>query len=157
MAGLTERFVELVRAAVGLRSDPVPDIMRLGLYPATVRSCASDGSMCDVSPDDERIANEKNVQVLVGIPGAQAVVTPGARVLLGWRRGDPAMPYCVPSWENGATVLKLTLNAQTIQLGADSLNAAQNGVVLGQGVDPFTGATYAALGSASTTILAKKV
>lgn len=96
--------------------------MRLGLYPANVDSCASDGSTCDVTPADKRISAEKNVKVRVGIPSTVAVVSPGATVLLGWERGDPGSPYCMPGWGIGATVTKLQLNAQAIEIGGNSFS-----------------------------------
>lgn len=113
-------FKQAVRAILGLPIDPgqPPDLMRLGLYPARVDVCASDGSTCDVTPDDKRISPQKNVPVRVGIPGAVSVVAPGAVVLLGWERGDPAKPYVTPAWTAGATVNELVLNATMAYIGA---------------------------------------
>jgi hypothetical protein len=118
--GLVDGFREVVRVLLGLPADPgePPDLMRLGLYRATVQACASDGSTCDVQTEDTRISGEKNVKVRVGVPGLSAVVQPGAVVLLGWERGDPGRPYCVPSWEDGATVTQLIIAATMIYLGA---------------------------------------
>jgi hypothetical protein len=59
------------------------------------------------------------VPVRVGVPGLLAVVQQGAVVLLGWERGDPARPYCVPSWELGATVALVQLNSSLVLLGGD--------------------------------------
>lgn len=117
-AGLIDGFRSAVRAILGLPDDPgqPPDLIRLGLYRARVDACAGDGSTCDVTPEDKRISPEKNVPVRVGIPGASAVVAPGAVVMLGWERGDPGRPYCVPHWESGATVSKLTLSGTQIQI-----------------------------------------
>ena len=91
--------------------------MLLGLYRATVIACSADGSTYDVQPEDARIPAAKQVPVRVGIPGAVAVIQPSAVVLLGWEKGDPSKPYCVPSYEAGATVLTLTLNANMVNLG----------------------------------------
>lgn len=127
MAGVTDVFVALVRKIVGLPEavgDP-PDLMRLGLYPARVDSCASDGSKCDVTPADSRISPEKNVEVLVGIPGSTAVVEPGAVVLLGWRRGDPSAPFCMPAWALGATVDKLVLSANAVEIAGNAYSLPQ--------------------------------
>lgn len=41
-------------------------------------------------------------------------------------------------------------------IGGGTLSAALNGVVVASGVDSFTGATYGALGNASSIVLAKK-
>jgi hypothetical protein len=53
---------------------------------------------------------------------------------------------------------KATVIAPLIELGDDGLGGAPliNGVVLGSGIDPFTGATYGALGSASSRVTAAK-
>jgi len=120
--GPVDAFRAAVRAAVGMSNVPgeAPDLMRLGLYRATVTACASDGSTLDVTPTDARISPEKNVRFLVGIPGAVMTVQPGGVVHLGWERGDPLLPYCVPAWESGATVTKLVLAAQSLFLGAEA-------------------------------------
>ncbi len=54
---------------------------------------------------------------------------------------------------------KVTVVAPQIEIGDEGLAAAPliNGVVLASGIDSFTGATYGVLGSASTTVTAKKV
>jgi hypothetical protein len=155
---IPEYFVRLVRSIVGMPLEPgrPPLYDRLAMYKASVVNCAADGSTCDVRPEDKRISPEKLVRVRVGVPGVQAVVAPGAIVLMGWERGDPSRPYCVPSWESGATVTKLVVNAQAVYLGDGTLTPPINGVVVGSGIDAFTGATYAALGNASTAVMAKK-
>jgi hypothetical protein len=43
-----------------------------------------------------------------------------------------------------------------LELGGSGLIPGVQGVVNGEGIDPFTGLTYFALGSASTKVLAKK-
>jgi hypothetical protein len=45
---------------------------------------------------------------------------------------------------------------QAVRIGGGTLSAALNGVVVASGVDSFTGATYGALGNASSIVLAKK-
>ena len=54
------------------------------------------------------------------------------------------------------TAKNVIVKADTTQLGADGLDASQNGVVLGGGTDPYTGLSYYALGSASLGVMAKK-
>lgn len=117
--GVSESFRALIRAVVGLPSDPgaPPDLMRLGLYRARVDAVAEDGATVDVTPEDPRISRQKNAKLLVGIPGSESVVKPGAVVHLGWERGDPAKPYCTPLWESGATVEQLIINAVKLYLG----------------------------------------
>lgn len=123
MAGVVDSFKAMIRELIGLPTDAgaPPDIMRLGLYPARVDVCQSDGKHCDVTPADTRISKgEKNVEILTGIPGAVATVEPGSIVLLGWRRGDPGSPYCMPAWAMDVTVDKLIFNATMVILGAES-------------------------------------
>jgi len=122
MAGLVDLWTAVIRAALKLPVDPgePPDLMRLGLYEARVDVCATDGSTLDVTPNDKRLPPAKGVKLKAGIPGAVATVQAGAVVLLGWERGDPGSPYCVPCWSSGATVVKLVLNAQAIYLGGES-------------------------------------
>jgi len=119
---LTARFRELVRTALGLEADPgrPPALDRLALYPAEVKSATSDGLYLDVQPIDPRVEGHQRVPVRVGVPGEVAVVQAGAVVLLGWERGDPSKPYCVPSWNAGATVTKLVFKASAVHLADES-------------------------------------
>lgn len=52
----------------------------------------------------------------------------------------------------------ISIKGGNVQLGADDLGdlPLQNGVVLASGIDTFTGATFGALGSASSVVTAKK-
>lgn len=119
---ITGTLRAVVRAIVGLPADPgaPPDLLRLGLYPARVDVCAADGSKMDVTPADGRISPAKNCRVRVGIAGATAEVLPGCVVLLGWERGDPGKPYCLPIWDIGSTVRRLTLEAQLLELAGNA-------------------------------------
>jgi phage baseplate assembly protein V len=62
--------------------------------------------------------------------------------------------------DDGATVKvrgdAVNVGDDTVQLGGEGLIAAQHGVVVGSGIDSFTGATYFALQNASSKVLAKK-
>lgn len=113
MAGVSDRLRAVIRAALGLPKDPgaPPDLMRLGLYPARVDKCASDGSVVDVTPDDSRISPEKNVKLVVPIAGAVMTFAPGAIVRLGWEKGDPARPFCIPIFDAGASLLSLAIGS----------------------------------------------
>ena len=93
---------------------------RLALYRAQVKACASDGSTVDVAPEDARLDAMQGIPVRVGIPGAVAIMSAGAIVLVGWEKGDSALPYAVPSWEAGASVTKLILNGSTVIAGAET-------------------------------------
>jgi hypothetical protein len=136
---LTQKMRNVIRAIVGLPEDPgqPPIIDRLAWYEAQVTACASDGSTCDVMPFDSRISPENGVKVLVGIPGSSSVVQPGpgALVMLGWERGDPSKPRCMPIWEAGATVNQLVLNALAMYLGGQfgALAAARKTDAVGAG------------------------
>lgn len=165
---ITQKFRNVIRAIVGLPEDPgqPPQIDRLAWYRAQVVACASDGSTCDVQAEDARIGGANGVKVLVGVPGLVGVVAQGAVVMLGWERGDPARPRCMPLWESGATVNKLIFNATEIDLAgntyalvlstliADLKNwvSAANGV-LGSNVASI-GAPLAGYAAASTTLAA---
>lgn len=131
---IAQKWRRVVRAIVGMPDDegqpPLYD--RMAFYRAKVAACANDGSTCDLQPEDSRFPSMKNVPVRVGVPGLQAVVQPGAVVLLGWERGDPARPYCEPSWESGAGVTQLIFKAALVYLG-DSTGA--NFVALANKVD----------------------
>lgn len=56
----------------------------------------------------------------------------------------------------GAKVAIVAEDLSTVQLGAEDLLPVLNGVVQGEGIDPFTGMTQAVLGNASQVVLAKK-
>jgi hypothetical protein len=83
------------------------DVTYHKLYPATVM--AQEGQTLSVLPDDESIQGTglAKVPMLHGVPGMKAEVKPGARLLLGFRAGDPRRPY-VALWES-ASVSLLTL------------------------------------------------
>lgn len=119
--GLVASWVAAVREAVGMPPKPGdgPNIVLLGLYEATVQTCADDGSTCDVQPFASGLPGTKNVEVRAGIPGATAVVAPGALVLLGWKGGDESQPYCMPAWGQGATVTKMALNTAELELAGN--------------------------------------
>lgn len=116
---LTSKFRRAVLRVLRLDDGP-PELFKLGLYRARVDKAASDGSTLDVTPEDTRISPDQRVPLRVGIPGAVAVVEPGAIVLYGWEAGDPARAYCTPLWEAGAGVVKLVLNGDVVHLGAES-------------------------------------
>ncbi len=124
----------------------------LALYTGAV-SAQSDQAF-DVKPDDDRLPAMAKLPIRHGFPGLTVTVASGARLLVGWQDGNPRLPYCA-LWGGGETVQAATMVADKIQLGADGLTPAQNGVVLGACVDPFTGATHFALGGASSAVMAK--
>jgi hypothetical protein len=104
--GGVNQFLRAVLASLGWDRPPPPlDFMLF--YRAQVLTASTDGATVDVKPEDARIPGHSNVPIRVGIPGAVAVVQPGAVVLLGWEKGDPSRVYAVPAWESGAKVTKL--------------------------------------------------
>lgn len=82
LAGLIEAIVERATRKMAY----------LAVYPSTVHSQASDGTL-QVFPDDERIPKMAGVKLSLPVPGAEVRVRSGARVLLGFEGGDPAKPY----------------------------------------------------------------
>lgn len=119
--GVTAKFGGLVRSIVGLPKVPgaAPVIDRLALYRATVKAASDDGKTLDVKPEDERLSGLQRVPMRVAVAGETLVVQPGpgAVVLLGWERGDPSRPYCVPAWEqDSVTVQKLVFKALQVYL-----------------------------------------
>jgi len=95
----------------------VPSVDHLGCYAAKVVS--QSGQTVDVTCDDVRIGTLSAVPLQLGIPGGEVTVAAGARVLIGWRGGNPSKPYAT-TWEAGASVTKLVANATTIHLAAES-------------------------------------
>lgn len=66
----------------------------LGLYPATVHSQASDGTL-QVFPDDTLMPGMVGVKPTLLAPGCEVRVAKGARVLVGFEAGDPARPFAI--------------------------------------------------------------
>ncbi len=126
------------------------------LYDAKIVSQSVDLTTVDLQPGDTRLPGLSKVPLRLGIPGASAQVTPGGFIRLGWDRGNPSMPYAA-LWQGGETPIKLTLVAQTIELGGTNLIAQDCGVVLASGIDSLTGSTYGQLNNASSVVLAKKI
>lgn len=118
---LKDDLERLVRRILGLPRDrALPRIDYLATYDAEVKAVTSDGSKVDLAPTVAHVKPIAGVEVRVGIPGAVAVVEPGSTMKLGWVGGDPSKPYAEPSWRQGATTVKLVLNASTVILGAEA-------------------------------------
>ena len=54
------------------------------------------------------------------------------------------------------TAKNVVVKADTTMLGDDNLTVPQNGVVVGGGIDSYTGLSYYALGNASSSVMAQK-
>lgn len=111
------KLLDAVLARLGMQI--VPSVDHLAMYPGKVTG--QTGQTVDVTCDDVRIGDVPAVPLQLGLPGSEVQVSPGARVLVGWHGGDPRKPYAT-TWEGGATVLSLSVDAQTqIQINGGTL------------------------------------
>jgi hypothetical protein len=78
-------------------------------YRCKVVSQGADGRV-DVLVDDERMRGRgvAKCAVRVGIPGTTVTALAGARCLVGWDDGDPALPY-VSDWESGTAFTQIEI------------------------------------------------
>jgi hypothetical protein len=83
--------------------------------------------------------------------GESIKISPGAKTIEVL--ADTHKTTCDSQWTLRAQ--KVVVVADEVNLGADNLMAMKNGVVLGGGIDTFTGTPYYALGSASNVVKAK--
>jgi hypothetical protein len=156
---LKSAFYALIRAAK-------PRIDYLGFYAGRVVASSTSGgrTLLDVVPDDDRIPPMARVFLKLGGPGAEVEFdeVDGLRVLVGWENGDPSRPFCCLFEGAEKVTVRYTLKAETIQLNGEVVELGGidvptiNGVVVGSGIDPFTGATYFSLGSVSRRVKAQK-
>lgn len=129
---------------------------------------AGDGSVADVGDTRRQhlahavalIGMEINSKALAHAPpfvpptDPDACTTLGSDLDAGMRLsiyGDGSMKIT-----RGSTVVIQLDAAGTIQLGGTGLTTLLDGLVTARGIDPFTGATYGALGNASAVVMAKK-
>lgn len=138
-------FLALVRAAK-------PRIDYLGVYRATVVS--QTGQNVDVKLDDASMPGMSGLPLQAGVPGLTVQVLPGARVLVAFDNGDPALPVAL-LWDQGAHVLRVSVHGLKVELGAENLTPA-DGVLTGLAIDMFTGSPHVALGNASLAVFASK-
>lgn len=80
-----------------------------------------------------------------------------------WSASDPPPQEAIDNPQNillhakeGASVNIIVSGDAKINLGDADLQTLTDGVVTGQGIDPFTGASYGALGNVSDIVRAKK-
>jgi hypothetical protein len=76
-------------------------------YGAKVISQNGDGTL-ELKPDNSDIPGLTKVPVRYGIPGIEAKILPGARVMVSFDGGDPGAPVAMV-WESG-TITELTIN-----------------------------------------------
>lgn len=94
----------------------------LALYPAKVVAQNSDGTL-ELTPDDSRVPGLSKVPVRYGLPGVQAKVAAGARVLLGFSGGDPGAPVAT-LWEPGSLNDLTVAASSSILLGSATASQA---------------------------------
>lgn len=98
----------LVRAIVEPRID------YLAVYPCKVLAQAADGTL-ELRPETSRLPEMVGIPIRYGVPGVQAKVKPGARVMVEFASGDPRHPMAT-IWESAA-VSELTITADKVLLG----------------------------------------
>ena len=146
----------LKRAFYALFKASVPRLDYFALYSAKVVTQGSAPNALDLQPDDSRIPPMGGVPIRHGLPGVSIHVTTGSTVLVGWENGDPSRPFCA-LWQGAEdTAARITVVAQTVELGGSSLDPIQMGALNGQAVDPYTGLQHWQLGNASQTVMVKK-
>lgn len=104
----------------------------LARYPSTVVAQDADGSL-QLKPDDARLPGLTGIPIWPGLPGVSMTVPVGARVLLAFAAGDPAMPIA-EMWGSG-TPLTLVFDASTSIKFGD--NALQGVARLGDTAGPY--------------------
>lgn len=117
---LKSSFIAAVQAAF-------PRIDYLALYAGTVVAQGGANSF-DVTPDDAKVPGLSGVPIELGLPGLtlQLDLSSKPRCLIGWKNGDPKLPY-VTLWESGAAALKTTIDATELDLGANAVDFALKG------------------------------
>jgi hypothetical protein len=92
-----------------------------GFYEATVSN--QSGMTVDLNPvDSANIPGLQGVPLYTGDPGVTLTVQNGAKLLLGFTRGDPSLPFAAPKWVSG-TLLTWAINAtQKISLVSALVN-----------------------------------
>lgn len=118
--GLIERGRLWVRAQLGLTDPELPQIDLLARYDAEVLEQSSDGKTLKVKVLDERFRDLQDVELRAGIAAADVRFDAGAKVLIGWKGGNPKLPYAEPSWQPGVHVTKLVLPGDVVHLGAEA-------------------------------------
>ncbi len=99
-----------VRSAVDRALDPIRHSTEYTKrYRCKVTRQNANGRV-DVLVDDERMKGRgvQNCAIRVGTPGTTITAETGARCLVGWDDGDPALPY-VSDWESGTRFQKISI------------------------------------------------
>jgi len=145
----------LKRALFALFKSSVPRLDYFAHYSGKVISQPNPG-LLDVQPDDARLPSMGGIPIRNGIRGLTMDVPPGSTVMIGWENADPSRPYC-ESWGGGeADTIRITIVADTIELGGSGLDPIRDGLVHGSGVSDYSGLPYWQLGNTSAVVRGKK-
>ena len=82
------------------------------------------GQTIDFQPDDPRIPGMSGIEIDLGVPGVTVTVLPKTRCMVGWKGGDPSMPF-VDIWQAGGQVTELDIVATLIKLNGGSFPVAR--------------------------------
>jgi hypothetical protein len=126
------------------------------LYPSIVRAQNADGTL-ELEPEDSRLAQVPHVPIRLGLPGVTVKVAKGAKVLLGFTRGDPSQPVAT-LWEAHSLTeititasVKVVVAAPDVRLGGP---AALQPFVLGTAYTTAESTMLATLATALTNLAA---
>lgn len=145
----------LKRAFYALFKASVPLLDYFAMYRAKVVADSSNG-LLDVVPVDPRVPSMGGIPLRQGLPGATVSVRSGSYVMVGWSSGNPAEPYCA-LWDGGETdAIRITIVANSIELGGSALDPIRDGLVHGSGISDYSGLPYWQLGNASSVVRGKK-
>lgn len=144
----------LKRALFALFKASVPRLDYYTTYSAKV--VIQSGDLFDLQPDDARIPPMGGIPIRHGLPGVTIRIPPGSTVLVGWENGDPSRPFCA-LWQGGeGNVTRITIVADTIELGGSGLDPIRDGLVHGSGISDYSGLPYWQLGNTSSVVRGKK-
>lgn len=142
MATIAAKLKAAVLSAIGHRLD------YSALYPASVVRHTG-GATIEVMPDSDamRGLGMSRLPIRYGFPGAQCVVTAGARCLIGFDQQDPAKPY-VALWDETAACSEVQLGpagSARIKLvpATASVGSGSDYVAMAAKVDAYTAKMHA--------------
>lgn len=146
-----ESLNQLVRTAM-----PRADYQ--AMYAATVASQNADLTL-ELKPDAETLPPLSKVPIRTGIPGVEAKVAKGSRVLIGFDSADPSKAYAALWEKNSLTELVVTATAK-VTVAAPNVVVNSASVELGgtPAVQPvikgtaYTGAEITMLGLLATAL-----
>jgi hypothetical protein len=165
----THPWLTTARAALAAPADAL--LRYRCMYRAKVVSQNSDLLRVGLKPEEALLPSMANVPLRTGIPGLTAKVSAGAIVLVGWENGKPNRPFAAmwaspsgrgegnargDSGEGGGAVVKLTLVADTTELGGKDLNPITEGALNATITDNAVGLPHWMLGNGSSKVFVKK-